>query len=486
MRLPVEVFEKERHGLFKAAPVRLVSLQDAAQALRESNRPSVHELLAGTDRLLIQPRCGVGDHQAMVALLKHLEEHGEPDILTVTIDSYTRLNRYDQAAQNLAGLNGYPLVTHGPARGRELVQSVSCPLQVRHGSPDGRLLAEVTYASGISAFEGGGISYNLPYAKGISLRTSLAHWQYVDRLTGLLSEGSVLDRETFGPLTSVLTPPSISIAVSVLEMLLAVEQGVRCVTIGYPETGALVQDVAAVRAIPGLCRRYLQALELPQPEIFISFHQWMGVFPDDQARALALMAAGVVTAIMGGAHKLINKTFQESLGIPSAEANATSIRFCRDVAHYGEAWARVSLPRESLEEENYWLGREVDELLQPVLQAGTPDLAAAVASAFEAGRLDIPFPASRHARGAVIPARDRDGAIRYLEAGHLPFSDATLAFHRRTLAGRHGAGIHGILRDLYLLARGRGAPTSRRRPTAKPAPPADPADVVAGGSPEAA
>lgn len=39
------------------------------------------------------------------------------------------------------------------------------PVQVRHGTPDARLLTEIAYAGGFTSYEGGGISYNLPYCK---------------------------------------------------------------------------------------------------------------------------------------------------------------------------------------------------------------------------------------------------------------------------------------------------------------------------------
>ncbi|MFR9792563.1 hypothetical protein ACL07V_28525 [Streptomyces sp. MB22_4] len=100
-----------------------------------------------------------------------------------------------------------------------------------------------TVASGITSFEDGGIS------------ASLAAWEEVDRRCGEPAElGVVVDRELFGTLTAVLVPPSISLAVSVLEAVPAVRAGVRCVSIAYPQGGHVV---AALRAIPELAARYL-------------------------------------------------------------------------------------------------------------------------------------------------------------------------------------------------------------------------------------
>lgn len=451
MKLHLDELLAQRAAVFTTGPVSPFPLQETVDGLCSRERSSLYDVLSQASTVLIQPRCGVSDHVAMTALLTYLEETGAPDILTITIDSYTRLNQYAKAARG-TNLNGYPLVTQGVERGRELVNAVHCPVQVRHGSPDGRLLAECSYAAGATGYEGGGISYNLPYCKNVPLRQSLAHWQYIDRLTGLLSEsGTPLDRETFGPLTAVLTPPSISIAISILEMLLAVEQGVTCITIGYPQTGCLVQDIAALQEIPRLCRQHCQLRGLPTPALFTSYHQWMGVFPNEEMKALALIASGVVAAVAGKATKLINKTFQEAKGIPTKEANAASIRFCREVALYGAELDSFTAPADRLEEERYWLCREVEELLMAVYNLGPIDLAEAVAEAFEQGTLDIPFPASRYAQGAVIPARSIDNAIRYLDAGKLSFSSGTRAFHREKLNVADPADYRRVIDGIYAI-----------------------------------
>lgn len=126
---------------------------------------------------LIQPRAGVALLEEHIDLLRFLEEQGEADLLPTTIDSYTRQNRYNDAENGIresrtAGrslLNGFPAVNQGVERCRKVNESVNSPVQVRHGTPDARLLAEITMAGGFTAYEGGGISYNIPYAKSVSL-----------------------------------------------------------------------------------------------------------------------------------------------------------------------------------------------------------------------------------------------------------------------------------------------------------------------------
>ena len=168
---------------------------------------------------LAQPRAGVADLRSHVELLRYLSTEGEADLLPTTIDSYTRQNRYEEAQRGLdesrregrSLLNGFPAVNHGVANCRIIIEELDLPLQVRHGTPDARLLAEITLAAGFTAFEGGGISYNIPYAKNVPLEESIRAWQYVDRLVGYYAEhGVIINREPFGPLTGTLVAPAFS------------------------------------------------------------------------------------------------------------------------------------------------------------------------------------------------------------------------------------------------------------------------------------
>jgi methylaspartate mutase epsilon subunit len=328
-------------------------------------------------------------------------------------------------------------VTSGWRRGRELNETVAPPLEIRHGSPDPRALFRVSVASGATSFEGGGISYNLPYSKNVPLADSLSAWREVDAKCGELARlGVIVDRELFGTLTAVLVPPSISLAVGVLEAVAAATEGVRCISISYPQGGHIVQDVAALRAIPELAARYLP----PQVRTHAVLHEFMGVFPRQRHHAEELIFFGALTARLGGASKLITKTYQEALGIPDATANAAGLRLA-DIAN-SALLDFIGLDEDAVTEEREWILREVAEIVEPVLAAS--DLHGAIVAAFADGRLDIPFSASRHAHSAVIPRRDRDGAIRYHDWGSLPLSGATASRNRRLLATPREEGADGV------------------------------------------
>jgi methylaspartate mutase epsilon subunit len=387
-------------------------------------------------RPLVQPRCGVGGHAAMRALLAGLERDAAPDLLTLTIDSHTRLLQFDSVARVLAAdpgqLNGYPLVTHGWRRGRELAAAVRAPLQVRHGSPDPRPLFAVTVAAGITSFEGGGIGYNVPYAKTVPIRHSLRAWREVDRRAGeLAADGLIVDREFFGTLTGVLVPPAIALSVALIEAVLAAAQGVRCLSVAYPQGGHPWQDLAALRVIPALAARYLGPPAPGGPVVYPVLHQFMGVFPAGPARALRLITYGGLIGAAGGVAKIVTKSPAEATGIPDLAANALGIATTRAGMDLAPGWTQ--LDETAVAEEAAAIEREVIDLVDPVLDA--PDLIESVGAAFDDGRLDVPFAVSRYARSAVVPCRDASGAIRYADFGALPFSPAARRANAARLRG---------------------------------------------------
>ncbi len=413
----------------------LLSYDDILLGLRRLGKPTVAQRMAEADaqgRVLVQPRSGVGGQREMLQMLRGIHTSAAPDVLTLTIDSLTRLGFFDRAREALLGdpaqLNGYPMVAHGWAAVREIDAALDAPLQVRHGSPDGRRLFAEALAGGLNSFEGGPIGYNIPYCKSVPLRDSLAAWHEIDELVGLLArDGIVIEREMFGSLTGVLVPPSIALSCVLLEALMACRAGCLSVSLSVPQGGNLVQDVAMLRAARRLCSQYLAV----PVRAHVVLHQFMGVFPREREQADAIIFAGGLAAVLGGATKVITKTYQEALGRPDTEANAAGVRLTR--AAIRNPFGMALTDSAALGEEEHQILAEVREIVEPLLQA--PELDTAILKAFAAGTLDVPFPASRAARGDVMPVRDGTGAIRFARTGALPFSSAV-----RTAACR-GSGL---------------------------------------------
>ncbi|MFD3155659.1 methylaspartate mutase subunit E [Haloimpatiens sp. FM7330] len=392
---------------------------------------------------LAQPRAGVALIDQHVILLKHLQDEGGADLLPSTIDSYTRQNRYDECEVGIkesrkAGrslLNGFPGVNHGVRGCRRVLESVNLPVEARHGTPDSRLLAEIIHAGGWTSNEGGGISYNIPYAKNVPIDRSIRDWQYCDRLVGFYEEqGISINREPFGPLTGTLVPPSTSNTVAIIEALLAAEQGVKNITVGYGQCGNLVQDVAAIRALEEQVQEYMNKYGYKDVYITTVFHQWMGGFPQDEAKAFGVISTGAATAALAGATKVIVKTPHEAIGVPTKEANAQGIRATKMALNLLKG-QRLPMSKE-LKAEIELIKAETKCMMEKTFELGNGDLAVGAVKAFDVGVVDIPFAPSKYNKGKMMPARDNNGAVRYLSYGNLPFTEDIKEINRRKLEAR--------------------------------------------------
>ncbi len=470
-RIPEAEFEALRQEVLSQWPTgKDVDIDEAVayhKAMPESRNFSKKLLEAKKNRrTLVQPRAGVPVIEEHIKLMKYLEEQGEADLLPSTIDSYTRQNRYEEAENGIAEsirlgrarLDGFPAVNHGVANCRRVVESVNVPMQVRHGTPDARLLTEITYAGGFTSYEGGGISYNLPYCKNIPMERTIRDWQYVDRLTGLYEERGVsINREPYGPLTGTLLPPCISHAAAIIEALLAAEQGVKNITVGYGQCGNLVQDIAAIRTVQELTDEYLQKYGYSDVEVTTVLHQWMGGFPADEAKAFGVISSGSMIAALSHATKVIVKTPHEAIGIPTMEANAQGLRCTKQVVNM---MADQSFRADSLEAEKEIIRQETRCIVDKCFELGNGDIAVGVCRGVEAGVLDVPFAPCRYNAGLMLPCRDNDGAVRILNLGNLPFTQDLKDFHKakieeRAAAEGRKASFQMVIDDVYAIGKGR-------------------------------
>ncbi|TNF08740.1 MAG: methylaspartate mutase subunit E [Bacillota bacterium] len=469
----LEKFLEVRKDVLKTWPTGSDPLLDLDVAVETLRKVPAHKNFAlklieakKQNRTMLQPRAGVALLSEHIELMKHLEEAGA-DFLPSTIDSYTRQNRYQEAEEGIkvsqqqgrSLLNGFPAVNHGVKACMEVLANVNVPLQARHGTPDGRLLAEITHAAGWTSNEGGGISYNLPYAKNISLADSIYYWQYCDRLVGYYEDhGISINREPFGPLTGTLVPPSIAITIGIIEALLAAEQGVRNITVGYGQCGNMIQDVAAIHMLEELTNEYLKKYGYKDVFVTTVFHQWMGGFPKDEAMATGLISMASTVAQLAGATKMITKTPYESIGVPTKEINGVGIRASKMVTRL---LAEQRMPNSfKLEEEKTMIRKEVHCLLDKVYELGHNDLAQGAVKAFELGVIDVPFAPSKQNLNKVMPARDNEGCVRILEFGNLAFTEDIKAFHtmklqERAIAEGRPVTFQMTVDDIYAVSNGK-------------------------------
>lgn len=467
-----EEFHKQREEVLQQWPTgKEVDLQEAVDYLKkiptEKNFADKLVLAKKKGITMAQPRAGVALLDEHIELLRYLQDEGGADFLPSTIDAYTRQNRYDECEIGIkesekAGrslLNGFPGVNHGVKGCRKVLESVNLPLQARHGTPDSRLLAEIIHAGGWTSNEGGGISYNVPYAKNVTIEKSLLDWQYCDRLVGFYEEQGVhINREPFGPLTGTLVPPSMSNAVAITEALLAAEQGVKNLTVGYGECGNMIQDIAALRCLEEQTNEYLKAYGYNDVFVTTVFHQWMGGFPQDESKAFGVIVTATTIAALAGATKLIVKTPHEAIGIPTKEANASGIKATKMALNMLEG-QRMPMSKE-LEAEMALIKAETKCILDKMFELGKGDLAIGTVKAFETGVMDIPFGPSKYNAGKMLPVRDNIGCVRYLEFGNVPFTEDIKKFNRERLQERakfegRDVSFQLVIDDIFAVGKGR-------------------------------
>jgi methylaspartate mutase epsilon subunit len=433
--------------------------------------PNWTERQAATDAAgtgpLVQPRAGVPGEREQLAILQAYRRSGA-DVLSYQVDSYTRNNNYpfaeeamrESARSGYATMNGFPVVNHGVAPLRRIASALKAPLQTRHSTRDPRLLCEVSLAGGVTAYEGGPICYNLPYYRDYPLADSITAWRYVDRLCGLYAEkhGIVVDREYFGTLTATLIPPCLAIATGILEAVLAAQQGVQAVSLGWAEQGCRFQDIAAVRSIRPLAREVLGNFGFGHVQVSAVYHQYMAAFPGLATQAEELIHQSAVTAKLSGATRMMTKTAVEAFKIPSMADNIAGLTASR--RGIAEA-AEVSVDQAAVQREMAQIRRETLALVEATIALGKGNLAAGIVEAFRRGVLDVPFAPSIHNRGLAACARGADKAVRFLEVGRLPFDAETKTFHReamqqrRRLAGvRPDQGYLLIEQDILQVAKG--------------------------------
>ncbi|MER9714525.1 methylaspartate mutase subunit E [Mesorhizobium sp. M0174] len=445
-KLDRSTYESERCGVLRSWPtghdVNFAAAIQRHQEMADSKKFSISLARAeASGKTLLQPRAGVALLLEHIRLLQDLSPFC--DVLPTTVDAYTRHNRYHEAEKGIersraAGtslLNGFPPVNHGVAGCQRLVDNLEKPVQVRHGTPDARLLAEITLAAGFSSFEGGGISYNIPYSKSVPLERSIRHWQYCDRLVGLYEEEGIrINREPFGPLTGTLVPPFVSHTVALIEGLLALEQGVKCITLGYGQAGNLAQDIAAIRSLRRLAKHYFEEFGYQDYALSTVFHQWMGGFPESEAQAYSVIALGSAAAKFAGATKIIVKSPHEAAGVPTMDANRSGLQATAQMINM--VGDQRPLETDEITQEIEIIEREVHAVMRKVIELGNGDVARGAVLAFEAGVMDIPFaPASINA-GRMTPIRDNNGAIRVFSKGDIPLPEDVVAFHKDKIAER--------------------------------------------------
>ncbi len=393
-------------------------------------------------RTFVSPRLGYGRIEENIRSLQALEREAGIGGATIHIDSYTRWFQFDKAARLVEEeyrvgenrLNGYAWAYYGYKRFRELLESVPIPIGTVGGGQDGRLWHEFSAAAGVTAGGGSFVPNPFTYTDNkLPLEDGLWHGIYALRMNGWYQDRGVdLETGVRGCNSGTARPPSITLALTLVELLTAAAQGARNFYAKYYQHGSFLQDIAYLRAFAPICRRFLVAHGYEDEEVTVSASHYEGAFPRDRYKAMAALCYQALTARLGGAQELHTKSIEEGAQIPTHEANLNT---CKAMSAMMELLGDYRLPDEIFAEEIEMMEREVACLVDNMLDLGRGDILAGFVRAIKTGTMEFPFSPSKYNAGKALMVRDSSGAARFLDTGNLPFDDRIIRFHRRKLAG---------------------------------------------------
>lgn len=369
---------------------------------------------AAQGKLVVQPRMGFGRVDDMQAGLLAVASLPCQVIGTITLDSYTRVGDYLSPLHVLARgepLNGFPIVSHDVEAIRGMLANwtgESFPIQVRHGTARPQQVFHRLAELGLVATEGGPVSYCMPYGRE-PLRSAVNAWAESCRILAGASEYAHI--ESFGGcLLGQLCPPSLLLAVSLLEALFFQRHGIGSVSLSYAQGTSPSQDRGALRALRLLAGEYLQDCDW-----HVVIYTYMGVFPATEAGAMQLIADSAHLARQTACERLIVKTVAESRQIPSLEDNLQALQLSARHAATAEPVTDDAASDAYFEE----ILEETRALLEATFNLHD-DVGEALILAFRDGVLDIPFCLHADNAGLTRTFIDSAGALRWANQGKMP------------------------------------------------------------------
>ena len=387
----------------------------------------------------IQPRGGFPTFIQQKKLSEQLDSSGA-DFIPLTIDSYTRHNDYEKATFLLKNseesgidyLNGYPLINHGHKLTREIYLDINKPISLRHGTPDPRILIELAIASGITEIEGGAICYTIPYSKNFPIDRAIFYWQYVDRLCAEYStKNRLIHRESFGPLTATMVPPLIIIVTQLIELLLSAEQGVKSFGVSFGQTGSFIQDIAIADILITKARTLLDNNGFEDVNVYLVYHQWMGSFPNERIKSESLICLSALIAKFIQADKIVIKTRDEAVGIPSISSNCDAVKQVKYIFNKMNYDGMINIDKSSLE--NELLSSQVEYLLDNIFNINGLSFIESVIEAINRGYIDIPYSPHDSNPNKLQTLRDSNNSIRIKDNGLVPMQEKDIAIEKELL-----------------------------------------------------
>jgi methylaspartate mutase epsilon subunit len=449
-----EFFDERKEVLAQWPTGKEVDLNEAIEyhkTLIRKNKNFARKLDEGRRKgeILVISDMGHTTIEQEIELLTHIQNEGHSDFLGTMVDSFTRnlrfteaemmLKRSEEEGKNL--LNGFPIVCHGVKETRKVIDAVDLPVWLRYVTPTARLTTEIGLAAGHTWCEGHQMLCFMNYTKDDNLDQVVRKYQYIARLVGYYEEKGIpiLSHPQGMNHYPGITPPSMILAGTIINLLMLPEQGVRNVWIASQSQGHLAQDVAYAMAGPRLGEEYLRKFGYNDVKIYSGSGEIPGRYPMDLSQAFAEVLWSPLVSFLAQTDLCHNKTMDEARGITTKEYSAQSLRGVKMMLRMLKGQKLSLLDTKELALELEMLEREAKEIIDKTLEIGDGDPIVGAGRAVEAGIIDDPVAPNPRLKGEIMGARDAEGAVRWLECPNLPFSKEVLEFNKDRLAQREKA-----------------------------------------------
>jgi methylaspartate mutase epsilon subunit len=288
---------------------------------------------------------------------------------------------------------------------------------------------------GVSGFNGAALEGCFSVEPQMKVLNAIENYQYVDRLLGWFQDqGVTFAREAGGFPSGTITPPCVSIVSSIIEALLAAEQGVKNIYASFPLNSCVIQDIAALQVERKLCKEYLSHAGFEDISYLQCAFQWSGPYPDETSQTLARICFDTIICAYAKVNKIIVKSSEEAKGVPSREGNAAGLMASRKIL---ELMKNQDYPKSnSVEQEAYIIESQCRAIMKKVFEMGDGDVAQGTASAIERGFLDFPFSINKNNPNIALAARDLTGAVRFFQHGNLPFDHEAIQYEKEKFQER--------------------------------------------------
>ncbi len=434
------------------------------------NFTKVIQKLHQEGKTVVFPRAGTPILEQEIELNKALVEAGLP-VIPLTPDSYCRLGQYDKAQRGLEEsnktgqpkLNGYPTVIHGVKNTRKVVENTEAALNQRLTNIGGiKLMAEIAFASGVTAALVDPIITFGWYEKKPTAAECIEEYQYIQRLIGYYADrGVTIATDIDGINSNLQFPMSVDIAGVIVVAMLAAEQGVKSVIPRISMYGHMLQDIAWARTLRKLTREYLDKFGYKDVIVPGLFLDQVPLFPhpQDMGMSFGFLGYSAMVGALAEGEGVYVRTIDEAAGIPAKEAHAVSYRAAKFIFDVVRA-QNFTIDQEEARIEERITELEVRAIMDRILELGDGDVAVGYEKGVQTGAIDSPIASNVNLKSKVLGIRDNKGACRYLDFGNLPIPEEVKEFHREKVAEREKAegrkmDLSVVIQDFWAFSKGK-------------------------------